>query len=293
MGRVDDLLALFVPLQTLENHGTTDHVPLESRGLVACFDSHRSVDGEWPRIRAVCEKDGEKEDLEILFEIANTEAGHMLPTGDPERFITFDLRLLSATGAPLGETQEWIGSRYEWWPETRLLLDNRLRPHEQRTVHFRVSQKAIPQGARLEISVPFPRIRKRRRESIAQLLALNGPQRLRRSTSPDNSWATHYGPQLHAISGRTRSSLLDVLRSTTASLVLDRISSPGSAAGQLIAALTGVIWAREPALSAGIAFWRGTGHCAERTLGIADSRAVRATPERLLCGASLGTRVGD
>ncbi len=51
MGRVDDFLTLFVPLQTLENNGTTDHVAPESRGLVACLDSHRSVDGEstmWP-----------------------------------------------------------------------------------------------------------------------------------------------------------------------------------------------------------------------------------------------------
>ncbi len=46
VGRVDDLPTPFVPLQPLENDGTTDHVPPESCGFVASLDPHRTVHGE-------------------------------------------------------------------------------------------------------------------------------------------------------------------------------------------------------------------------------------------------------
>lgn len=82
--------------------------------------------------------------VEVSLEIANANAGHRLPTGDPERFITVDLALTDAQGRALAATQEWIGSKYQWWPTTRLLSDNRLAPRETRTLTLRYEGDVPP-----------------------------------------------------------------------------------------------------------------------------------------------------
>lgn len=84
---------------------------------------------------------------ELSFEVAveNREAGHMLPTGDPERFLELHLTALDPAGAVLGQRTERIGIVYQWYPEVKKLSDNRLSPGETR--RYALTVKAPPKGA--------------------------------------------------------------------------------------------------------------------------------------------------
>ena len=78
--------------------------------------------------------------LEVV--VTNANAGHLLPTGDPERWIQLDVQWLDAKGADVGEVRTWrIGQTWEWNPPTKL-ADNRLKPGERR-----VHAVARPEGA--------------------------------------------------------------------------------------------------------------------------------------------------
>jgi len=94
----------------------------------------------------------------VSLKLKNARAGHLLPTGDPERFIRVDIALVAAGKAAAGKaegrraeagktlaTQSLrIGQQWEWWPKAKKLADNRLKPLEERveTVQFQTSQPA-------------------------------------------------------------------------------------------------------------------------------------------------------
>ena len=89
----------------------------------------------------------------VSLKLKNARAGHMLPTGDPERFIRVDIALVASGKAASGkaaagkttETQSLrIGQQWEWWPKAKKLGDNRLKPLEERveTVQFQTAQPA-------------------------------------------------------------------------------------------------------------------------------------------------------
>lgn len=79
----------------------------------------------------------------LIVTLANAAAGHLLPTGDPERHIWVEIAFLDADGRPVGEPhRERIGQIWEWWPEPRKLADNRLAPLEERPVSI-----GRPEGA--------------------------------------------------------------------------------------------------------------------------------------------------
>ncbi len=69
--------------------------------------------------------------LSITYRYGNANAGHMLPSGDPERFIRIELSAESDDG-PLAKDSFQIGSVYQWSPEVKKISDNRLRPREAR-----------------------------------------------------------------------------------------------------------------------------------------------------------------
>lgn len=56
----------------------------------------------------------------------NANAGHRLPTGDPERGVFVHLEALTAAGDTIARAQHVIAQRYRWWPQVRKLSDNRL-----------------------------------------------------------------------------------------------------------------------------------------------------------------------
>jgi hypothetical protein len=79
----------------------------------------------------------------VRLKLKNARAGHMLPTGDPERFIRIDARLVAA--GKVTETKSLrIGQKWEWWPAAKKLADNRLAPLEERieTLEFQVAGPA-------------------------------------------------------------------------------------------------------------------------------------------------------
>ena len=54
---------------------------------------------------------------ELVLRLSNSAAGHMLPTGDPERFILVEVSFLDRGGRRIGEPhRERIGQTWEWWP---------------------------------------------------------------------------------------------------------------------------------------------------------------------------------
>jgi len=70
-------------------------------------------------------------------------AGHMLPTGDPERFITVTIRFVGPDDALIKEEVLRIGQLWEWWPAPKKLDDNRLTPGESRPVSVRRPDTAV------------------------------------------------------------------------------------------------------------------------------------------------------
>lgn len=73
------------------------------------------------------------ETVRLRFEGRNAAAGHMLPTGDPERYILLRASVVDADGATLAEREVRIGRVFEWHPTVRELSDNRLKPREARS----------------------------------------------------------------------------------------------------------------------------------------------------------------
>jgi hypothetical protein len=72
----------------------------------------------------------------VTVSIVNQHAGHYLPTGDPEYFITLDLSVRNGENKVLADTTHRIGQIWKWWPEAEKLSDNRLRPLEKRDYSF-------------------------------------------------------------------------------------------------------------------------------------------------------------
>ena len=69
--------------------------------------------------------------LRYRIDVANTRAGHRVPTGDPERFIVIQL----THRAPSGDTsvRRWrVGEKWQWWPEAKKLADNNFNIGESR-----------------------------------------------------------------------------------------------------------------------------------------------------------------
>ncbi|MFN3323062.1 MAG: multiheme c-type cytochrome [Bryobacteraceae bacterium] len=108
-------------------------VPEELREAYKLFPSGLTVEIADPRAR--------RGRVEVDLRLKNALAGHMLPTGDPERFIRIDVYLRSQ-GRVLEKRSIKIGQEWEWWPAARKLSDNRLKPGEDRTETVRFSAAA-------------------------------------------------------------------------------------------------------------------------------------------------------
>ena len=77
---------------------------------------------------------GHGSQVSVSADYSNARAGHHLPSGDPERFILVKLSASGTDGAELASATARVGSRYQWWPDVRLLEDNRMKPGETRTL---------------------------------------------------------------------------------------------------------------------------------------------------------------
>jgi hypothetical protein len=93
------------------------HVPAAQRSFYDLFPSGLSVEVRPGRLV-----------------LQNARAGHLLPTGDPERFILVKAELLDAAGKVVERATYRLGQEWEWHPTARKLSDNRLKPLERREV---------------------------------------------------------------------------------------------------------------------------------------------------------------
>ncbi|HND28892.1 MAG TPA: hypothetical protein PLA94_02800 [Myxococcota bacterium] len=71
-------------------------------------------------------------DGKIRLQLSNSQAGHRVPTGDPERFLLATVIFVDEKGVELGRQEERLGQTWEWWPTPKKLGDNRLAPGESR-----------------------------------------------------------------------------------------------------------------------------------------------------------------
>ncbi len=94
----------------------------------------------------------------LTVSVTNQRAGHYIPTGDPEYFLTIDLSIADENENTLKDTTFKIGQEWEWWPEARKLSDNRLKPLEQRNYIFAVKIPAVPEHLYWQIVITSHRM---------------------------------------------------------------------------------------------------------------------------------------
>jgi hypothetical protein len=92
----------------------------------------------------------------ITVVLTNQHAGHDLPTGDPEYFLTVALRVVDEHEKAVPDTTFRIGQEWQWWPKAKKLSDNRLKPLEQRTYTVAVAISHLP--LRYEVMVTSHRM---------------------------------------------------------------------------------------------------------------------------------------
>ena len=83
---------------------------------------------------------------------ANANAGHRLPTGDPERGVRITLEAVTDAGDTIARIEHTIAQRYQWSPEVKKVSDNRLAPGDSimLTLRYRVPREAYRLVARAE-----------------------------------------------------------------------------------------------------------------------------------------------
>lgn len=96
-------------------------------------------------LRATLRGDGAERRVVVELAITNARAGHYLPTGDPERFISLSLELVDDVGTRLWHHRERIGEVWSWHPKAERLSENRLRPGERRDYTFEVAVSDLAQ----------------------------------------------------------------------------------------------------------------------------------------------------
>ena len=74
--------------------------------------------------------------LKATITLKNDQAGHNIPTGDPERYIIISFKLMNPDSSIVAEKQYRIGEVWDWYPEAKKVSDNNLKPKEERELLF-------------------------------------------------------------------------------------------------------------------------------------------------------------
>ena len=96
------------------------------------------------------------ETLKYTLRLKNSNAGHNVPTGDPERFFLIDFYLKNASGDTLKTTQYRIGEKWEWYPVAKKVEDNNMRPREERDFVF---EYPVKQSGAMSLTVKLTKHR--------------------------------------------------------------------------------------------------------------------------------------
>ncbi len=97
---------------------------------------------------------GERAAVEVVLD--NVRAGHRVPTGDPERYLLLQVRILAADGRAIAGLDERIGQRWIWWPVALKLDDNRIPAGEDRA--WSLPFVMPPDAVSVELSLEHYRI---------------------------------------------------------------------------------------------------------------------------------------
>jgi nitrate reductase cytochrome c-type subunit len=84
------------------------------------------------------------EKLEFKIRLKNENAGHRVPTGDPERFFIIEMKLIDQLGNEVKKERYRIGEEWEWFPEAKKLKDNNLNPGEER--NYKIEATLVKPG---------------------------------------------------------------------------------------------------------------------------------------------------
>lgn len=99
---------------------------------------------------------------QLLIVLQNKNAGHFLPTGDPERFFEIAITLKNENRDLIYQTTRKIGTLYQWSP-LKKISDNRIAPGEKRLIKIEVPGYVLLRPlnqTRLEIRISKFRISK-------------------------------------------------------------------------------------------------------------------------------------
>jgi hypothetical protein len=100
------------------------------------------------------------------FTLTNIGASHYLPTGTPDRHLTFELRLLDSTGAVIREKINTMKRYILWRPFIIDLKDTRLPYNEPRQFAFSVPHDNNILPATLNVTVRYHLLDEKRRKRI-------------------------------------------------------------------------------------------------------------------------------
>lgn len=91
---------------------------------------------------------------ELRFTLVNARTGHMLPSGDPERYLDVRASLLDSSGGVVSSKRWRIGQTWVWSPKAEKKADNRLAVGERRDMTW------VPQiqGAAIRLTVEHVRL---------------------------------------------------------------------------------------------------------------------------------------
>lgn len=91
----------------------------------------------------------------VSIKLANNNAGHRVPTGDPERFILTTFYLLQ-DDQPIDTLAYRIGEKWEWHPKAKKLDDNNLNPLEERILYYNFK---VPQKGEIKVKIQITKHR--------------------------------------------------------------------------------------------------------------------------------------
>jgi len=96
------------------------------------------------------------ETVEVGITLKTLDIGHMVPSGDPERYYIAEAVVRAPDGAQVGRVIYRVGQIWKWWPEAERLEDNRLVPGETRQIALSFVQP--PGGATVTLELTHYRI---------------------------------------------------------------------------------------------------------------------------------------
>ncbi len=92
----------------------------------------------------------------VRVTLTNANAGHSVPTGDPERYLEVLTTVTGPGGVELARQVDVIRVRYEWHPKPKLVSDNRLTANEARTLEVPF---VAPAAGEIEVTVQVDKYR--------------------------------------------------------------------------------------------------------------------------------------